>query len=234
MFDNMKQTDPPVSQLVGGICKLAGCLDERASAADREHALQQALQLAYKLEEILNQQSERITYLERLAMTDSLTGILNRRGFQAELHRVLASARRFKETGVLAYIDLDDFKPINDNFGHTCGDEVLCHVARILERMTRGMDYVARLGGDEFAVLLVRSGWEDGETRIHKIAEELNNSTMRWKDQFIELKASVGVQFYDRNSMTHTLMSAADESMYAVKKIKHGHAKDICKLTAAE
>lgn len=234
MFDNVKQPDTHVSQLVAGICKLAGCLEGRANATDREEALHETLKLAYQLEELLNQQNERIAYLDRLAMTDSLTGILNRRGFQAELQRVLASARRFKETGVLAYVDLDDFKPINDNFGHACGDEVLCHVSRVLERMTRGMDYVARLGGDEFAVLLVRSGWDDGQTRVEKIAHELNSTTMRWQDQIIPLKASVGLQFYDHNSMTHKLMDAADESMYAIKKFKIQQKQEECTLSAAE
>jgi diguanylate cyclase (GGDEF)-like protein len=160
MFDNTKQNDAQISELVGSICRLASSLEGRGKASEREAALHDTLKLAYKLEESLNQQNDRIGYLERLAMTDSMTGILNRRGFQAEMQRVLASARRFRETGVLAYIDLDEFKPINDTYGHACGDEVLCHVARLLERMTRGMDYVARLGGDEFAVLLVRTNWE--------------------------------------------------------------------------
>ncbi|MDV7340147.1 GGDEF domain-containing protein [Terasakiella sp. A23] len=234
MFDNTKQTDAQVSELVGGICKLAGCLEGRASATDREIALHDTLKLAYKIEEMLNLQNERIAYLDRLAMTDSLTGILNRRGFQAELQRVLASARRFQETGVLAYIDLDDFKPVNDTFGHTCGDEVLCHVSRVLERMTRGMDYVARLGGDEFAVLLVRSGWDDGQVRVEKIAQELNTTTMRWQDHLISLKASVGLQFYDKDSMTHNLLTAADESMYAIKKFKNDKKQEECTLSAAE
>lgn len=235
MFDNAKQSDAQVSELVGGICRLAGCLEGRANATDREAALHETLKLAYKLEESINQQNERIAYLDRLAMTDSLTGILNRRGFQAELHRVLASARRFKETGVLAYIDMDGFKPVNDTYGHACGDEVLCHVARILERMTRGMDYVARLGGDEFAVLLVRSGWEDGKRRAEKISYELNNTTLRWKEHSIDLKASIGTQAYDHTSLTHDLMNAADQSMYAAKKFNHRNMKqEECTLSAAE
>ena len=234
MFDNTKQTDTQVSELVGGICKLAGCLEGRSSATDRELALHETLKLAYKIEELINRQDERIAYLDRLAMTDSLTGILNRRGFQAEMQRVLASARRFQETGVLAYIDLDEFKFINDTYGHSCGDEVLCHVSRVLERMTRGMDYVARLGGDEFAVLLVRSGWEDGQIRAEKITKELNTTTLRWQDKIIQLKASVGFQPYDHTSLTHDLMSSADQSMYAVKKFKNTSKQEECRLSAAE
>ncbi|NVJ90985.1 MAG: GGDEF domain-containing protein [Methylocystaceae bacterium] len=233
MFDNGKQTESKVSQLVGGICRLAGCLEGRANASDRENALHDTLKLAYQLEELINQKNEQIAYLDRLAMTDSLTGILNRRGFQVELQRVLASALRFQETGVLAYVDLDGFKAINDNFGHACGDEVLCHVSRVLERMTRGTDYVARLGGDEFAILLVRSGWDDGQNRIEKIANELNTTTLRWKEHIIPIQASIGLQFYNNKSLTHDLMHAADEAMYSIKKIKNSQ-QDQCTLSAAE
>ena len=167
-------------------------------------------------------------------MTDSLTGILNRRGFQAETQRVLASARRFDETGMMAYIDLDDFKYINDEYGHACGDAVLCYVSRLLEKTTRGTDYVARLGGDEFGVLLVRTDWQNGQNRVHKIANGLNNAHMQWQSIEIPLKASVGMQRYDNTSLTHDLMTAADASMYAIKKIKDGLKQEECTLTAAE
>ncbi|WP_417841479.1 GGDEF domain-containing protein [Terasakiella sp.] len=230
MFDNIKNNDTQVSELVASICLLASCMEGRGNTAQREETLHETLRLTYKLEETLNQRNERIAYLDRLAMTDSLTGLLNRRGFQAELQRVLASARRFKETGILAYIDLDDFKQINDTFGHACGDEVLCHVARVMERMTRGMDYVARLGGDEFAILLVRSPWQDGERCIEKIAYEINSTTLRWQEHLLTLKASFGIQTYDHNSSTTNLISAADNAMYLTKKLK----RDKCTLSAAE
>lgn len=230
MFDNSKQNDTHVSELVGGICKLASCLEGRASATEREEALQETLKLAYRLEEVLNTRNERIAYLDRLAMTDSLTGLLNRRGFQGELQRVLASARRFKETGVLAYVDLDRFKEINDNFGHSCGDEILCHVSRMLEGMTRGMDYVARLGGDEFAILLVRTQWDDGERCLEKISEEINSTTLRWQSELLELSASFGIQYYDHTSLAHRLLENADHAMYEKKKMKRGK----CTLSAAE
>lgn len=220
MFDNANQRDTNINELVGQICKLAGCLEGRASARERESALHDTLKVAYQLEELINKKDERIDYLDRLCMTDSLTGILNRRGFQVELKRVLASARRFQETGVLAYVDLDDFKEINDTHGHACGDEVLCHVSQLMNEMTRGMDYVARLGGDEFALLLVRTAWDGGQARIEKIAQKLNTTVLSWEDNIIPLKASVGLQYYDHRSFSQDLLNAADESMYAIKKFK--------------
>ncbi|WP_167730260.1 GGDEF domain-containing protein [Terasakiella sp. SH-1] len=193
-----------------------------------------ALQLAYKLEGVLNQRNDQIAYLDRLAMTDSLTDLLNRRGFEAELHRVLATAKRFQETGVLAYIDLDDFKDINDEYGHACGDEVLRHVSYIMERYTRDTDYVTRLGGDEFAILLVRTSWVDGQKCIEKITQELNTSTLRWKGHILGIKASVGIQFYDSSSTPQDLLNGADRAMYAAKKSRQEEKPDKCTLNAAE
>lgn len=234
MFDNANTQETNISELVGQICKLTGCLEGRANASEREQALHETLKVAYRLEEVINNKNERIDYLERLAMTDSLTGILNRRGFQGELQRVLASARRFKETGVLAYVDLDDFKIVNDTHGHACGDELLRYVSNLMEEMTRGMDYVARLGGDEFAILLVRTDWDGGQARIEKIAEKLNTTCLRWKDKSIQLKASVGLQYYDHRSLSHDLLHAADESMYKIKKVKTEKKQELSRLNAAE
>ncbi len=234
MFDQGKQNISPASELVGGICRLASCMEGHTSAQEREAALQEALRLAHHIEETLHSRNERIAYLDRLAMTDGLTGILNRRGFQTELQRVLASARRYLETGLLAYIDLDDFKVINDNFGHACGDEVLTHIARLLEGMTRGTDYVARLGGDEFCVLLVRSDWEDGQKCIEKIAHTINTTTLRWQNETIRLQASIGLQRYDHRSSNYDLLHEADEAMYATKKIRQDIQSEKCALSAAE
>src|SRR3546814_1418393 len=81
-----------------------------------------------------------------------MTGLLNRRGFGLELSRALARARRQNESGLLVMCDLDNFKAINDTYGHPAGDAILRAVGKALKRNTRESDYVARVGGDEFAV----------------------------------------------------------------------------------
>ena len=234
MFDNLKENDTLISDLVAGICRLAGSLDDRTPPEEADQAFQETVTLAYKLEEHLNICHERIKYLDKLSMTDSLTGVLNRRGFLVEIQRVLSSAKRFEETGVLAYVDLDDFKEINDNFGHASGDQVLCHVASVLENMTRSIDYVARLGGDEFAILLIRTSWHDGQRTIEKISNELNQTTLQLQNNYVDLKASIGLQFYDKSSLVHELMDDADKSMYALKKLRHHQKMRECTIKAAE
>ena len=97
---------------------------------------------------------ERIADLEARVDIDSLTDVLNRRGFERELKRSLAYVKRYGTSAALIYVDLDGFKPVNDRHGHAAGDAVLKAVAAALLRHVRASDVVARIGGDEFAVLL--------------------------------------------------------------------------------
>ena len=97
---------------------------------------------------------ERMRELEAYAERDPLTGTLNRRGFERELERIIAELDRHGTKAALIYLDLDDFKSVNDRNGHAAGDAVLRQVATTLRRNVRASDSVARLGGDEFAVLL--------------------------------------------------------------------------------
>ena len=101
---------------------------------------------------------------------------MNRRGFEDYLRRVTAAAERYDEQGVLVYIDLDEFKPINDEIGHDAGDAVLGFVARFFTENVRVTDTVARLGGDEFAILMVQTPAKEGEERARALQGALNAS----------------------------------------------------------
>ncbi len=92
--------------------------------------------------------------LEATAVVDAVTGIFNRRGFDRELERSLAYVKRYGTRAALFYIDLDGFKPVNDQHGHAAGDAILRAVAAMLTRSVRASDTVARLGGDEFGLIL--------------------------------------------------------------------------------
>ena len=122
------------------------------------------MRLAAEVERLERELAAARTQMAELAARaeiDPLTEILNRRGFERELKRSLAHAKRYGTSAALVYLDLDGFKPINDRHGHAAGDAVLKAVAMVLARHVRASDVVARLGGDEFAVLLwhlTRSG----------------------------------------------------------------------------
>src|SRR5436190_1716113 len=164
---------------------------------DGARAVVQIAQMAHALiDEIsthLKRQDRRIAELENLATTDALTRVLNRRGFEEVLTHELSVARRHGVGGVLLFVDLDEFKPINDTFGHAAGDEVLRTVANLLRAHIRDTDYIGRLGGDEFAILLPRSNKRNGLRRAEDLDRKLNNAYASWNDKQIAIKASCGV-----------------------------------------
>ena len=139
--------------------------DRRRTAPARLALVEQALGAAEEVESFLAEQSARIAYLENLTLTDELTGLRNRRGFNEQLRRTLAAANRYADQGVLVFCDLDNFKTINGTFGHHVGDYVLKQLAKVIEAEVRETDVVARLGGDEFAVLMIQTNWRDGIKR---------------------------------------------------------------------
>jgi len=162
-------------------------------------------------------QQQRIRELESLSVTDPLTGLLNRRGFEEALGRVLASSHRHGDEGVLAYIDLDGFKQVNDSFGHDAGDAMLTHVAGLLTRTVRATDYVARLGGDEFAVIFTSTVPLACKPILQKLRRAFNGSLARIDDRLIQVRASIGTEAFSQDTELKTLIAAADKAMYRAK-----------------
>lgn len=152
------------------------------------------------------------------AQRDALTGLFNRRAFQSQLNEALEQAQQTGQTLVLFVVDLDNFKPINDTYGHAVGDEVLRAFAQALLAVARKSDTVARLGGDEFAV--VCPGMKD-ESAISDFCLRFFKSLDALQAPFhhIEIRASVGVALYPQHGQdAQTLMNGADAAMYLSKK----------------
>lgn len=176
-------------------------------------------------EETITQQQERIAYLESLALTDELTGLVNRRGFNQHLKRELAAARRQGSGGgVLVMIDLDGFKAINDTHGHLAGDSYLRQVARLLQAHVRQHDVVARLGGDEFALLLTDTDPATGAARAAELAALANREHAAWNGQALPIRFSVGVQPYGPSDQEDEVLRRADVKMYRDKGAKSRRA----------
>jgi diguanylate cyclase (GGDEF)-like protein len=183
--------------------------------------------LAYvaEKEQSLSDLRGRVAELERLLETDELTGLLNRRGFEAAVRRTLAGATRYRETGVLALIDLDRFKHVNDSHGHAAGDAALRHIGRVLSENVRATDYAARLSGDEFAILWVRAVPSALPRRIRTLQQRLDSAVLEWGDTKIALKASVGTVTYDNASPLDVLLRQADQAMYREKRARRAQAE---------
>lgn len=180
--------------------------------------LDRALDLVAEAEQMMADQRARITYLESVALTDELTRLVNRRGFNESLARELATAKRHcGVSGVLVLIDLDGFKGVNDTLGHLAGDAVLRKVAEILQANTRGTDIVARLGGDEFAVILTHTDEAAAQTRIDALDRELNRGLCNWQGHLIPVGSSVGAAPFDCKSNAEAVFQAADAKLYEMK-----------------
>lgn len=215
--DAKSTTSPIVTKLT----QLA-LVTEQALPSPENASIRQISQLAHSLvlevSAHLKQQDRRIAELENLATTDGLTKVLNRRGFEEQLSHELSIAKRHGVGGVLIFVDLDEFKPINDTLGHAAGDEVLTTVAKLLRGLVRDTDYVGRLGGDEFAILLPRSNKRNGVRRAEDLDQKINTAVATWNGHNIQIKASCGVHMYAADAEIKPLLEAADAAMYAIKQ----------------
>jgi len=209
-----------VSSVVGLTQVLEETLRGETSLKKISKTVGRALAQAQAAEQKIAEQKKRLAFLERLAVTDELTGLLNRRGFEQEIRRTMEGAKRYQEKGVLIFIDLDAFKPINDTHGHAAGDAVLRHLGELLLKNVRGTDSVGRLGGDEFAILLTRSTWGDGLKRAEFFDKLVNGTSITWNGEVVDVRASFGFQTYGPDDNLSQLLKTADEAMYISKRAR--------------
>jgi diguanylate cyclase (GGDEF)-like protein len=158
-----------------------------------------------------------ISDLESRIDVDPLTETLNRRGFERELKRSLAYVKRYAANATLIYLDLDEFKPVNDRHGHAAGDAVLKAVAAALIGEVRASDVVARIGGDEFAVLLWNLPDADAVAKAVDLERAVYATPVRWGASTIVVGASAGVAFVGPLDTPAEVLARADAAMYARK-----------------
>jgi diguanylate cyclase (GGDEF)-like protein/PAS domain S-box-containing protein len=167
----------------------------------------------------VSKESRLFRKLSYQASHDTLTDLINRREFENRLVAALDDAHGNPElTHALLYVDLDQFKVVNDTFGHTAGDELLRQVADVVQANIRSTDIVARLGGDEFGILLERCS----EARAMEVAEAIRCAVeahrFNWKDAYTSARCSIGVVVVSRESPdVASIMSSADVACYSAK-----------------
>jgi diguanylate cyclase (GGDEF)-like protein len=152
------------------------------------------------------------------AMTDALTGLLNRYGLQHVLAREHAEARRYNRPFSCLMIDLDNFKTINDTYGHTAGDLALQQVAGILREVVRGSDTVFRYGGEEFLVLLPETDLEGAAALGEKIRAAAASRPFGDGEHVFNLTLSAGASSLCDNESGNDMIARADMSLYHAKK----------------
>ncbi|WP_342619318.1 diguanylate cyclase [Rhodoferax sp. GW822-FHT02A01] len=177
-----------------------------------------AWQLIHGREMALRFASSMTEELRHMAQHDPLTGLPNRALFNDRLHQELARAKRQNGRFAMVFLDLDQFKPINDNYGHAIGDQILKEVAKRLQKCVRAADTVGRIGGDEFVVLLAHLSETD---HVLELADKFRlalKAPFMVNGQPLALSCSVGVAVYpDNGTDAIALVKNADEAMYRAK-----------------
>lgn len=171
--------------------------------------------------EVISKCAELVMYqleLRRQANRDFLTGAFNRRYFMAELDRELARLRRTAGNSVVAFLDIDHFKQVNDTHGHTCGDHVLREFADLVDDKCRGTDLFARLGGEEFAVLLVDSDIAAARLWADRVREAVADHSFDG-EKALKLTVSIGLAEVGKTQLSSDCITdIADNALYGAKR----------------
>jgi len=207
---------PRPARLRGQIQTGAGAEQPKSKPRPRARAARLAAEVE-RLAAELETSRARITELEARIDVDPLTETLNRRGFERELKRSLAYVKRYRVSAALVYLDLDEFKPVNDRHGHAAGDAVLKAIAATLMRHVRASDVVARIGGDEFVVLLWNVSETDAATKAAALEAAVYGTPVRWGASMLVVGASAGVAFIGPLDTPAEVLARADAAMYRRK-----------------
>jgi diguanylate cyclase (GGDEF)-like protein len=216
----------PIRTMAQAVDKIAdGQLDARVpeGASGELGALERGFNtMASKLQQVHGTLQERIDeatkQLRYQARHDVLTGLVNRREIEARLERALADAREKGSEHVFCYMDLDQFKIVNDTCGHNAGDALLRQLSLILRQRVRERDTLARLGGDEFGLLLEHCSIADARRMTQELLDSVNAFRFVHEDKVFSLGVSIGmVAITDQTPSVESLLSASDSACFAAK-----------------
>jgi len=177
-----------------------------------------------RLEQELAAAREQMVALQARADIDPLTDLPNRRAFERELARSLAYVKRHGASAVLLYLDLDDFKRVNDRHGHSAGDAMLRAVTKVLGRYVRKSDIVARIGGDEFALLLWGCDEANAVAKALTLEGAIDRTTATHEGVALTVGASVGAALLLPLDQPAETIERADRAMYARKAARRAAA----------
>ncbi len=155
--------------------------------------------------------------LKKYSYQDFLTGLYNRRKFSSYVEELMEEAKKKDIYLFCLMIDLDDFKCVNDNYGHEVGDNVLVCLADILKTNVRGNDIASRYGGEEFVVILSKYSHEEALKRAEKIRADIESAVVKTNQDEISVTASIGFAKYDNNSSILEWLEMADKALYEAK-----------------
>ena len=230
------QVSRPLARLADAVRRIAG--GERdvqvsdAAGSEELHALQQGFNsMARAIDSAHQHMQARIDEATELlayqAMHDPLTALPNRRAFELALADMVAISRRAGDHGALCFIDLDNFKAVNDTVGHAAGDALLCQIAELIRHRLRAGDMVCRIGGGEFAMILRGCSSADAHRIASEVCEAVGEMRFEWDGQTFRVGASIGFAIIDASvGNVADVLRAADHACYTVKREGRGYAME--------
>ena len=189
-------------------------LEARVKSLLRIKALQESLEERERQLEEINEK------LQRMSMTDGLTGIANRRALEERLRDMFEHSLRLHEPLSIVMCDIDRFKSVNDTYGHQAGDDVLKQFAQVLHKEAREIDKVGRYGGEEFMLLLPGTVLDAAVTFAERVRHSIESHTFEFDGGTLKRTMSCGVAAWPHPKIQHTdgLIKAADDALYIAKK----------------
>lgn len=187
------------------------------------HVTRRSVRNETLLQEARRRAEEAAQKLSWAASHDALTGLPNRRMFEIRLHEVMQRARNGQGSHALAYLDLDDFKPVNDRHGHEAGDQLLKGIARTMQARVPEGATLARLGGDEFGLLLPGHRLEEAQAIVVDLGRVVAEFCLPWGEHVLRVGMSGGVVAIDPALTATELVHQADQACYQAKARRRGH-----------
>lgn len=177
--------------------------------------------LLEKLDDVnreLSRTKENLSEIERLVDVDCLAPIPNRRAFMRRLSWTITMFERYGHPSTILYFDINEFKNINDQYGHAAGDLAIRHISQLLTTTMRESDFLARIGGDEFAVIMYHANEEAAKKRGAKIVEKLSQTPFLFNGAQVHVSAAFGCHAVRTGDDAESALASADMSMYVDKR----------------
>jgi diguanylate cyclase len=201
---------------------IIGILDEALNETRALHTASEmaiARQQVILAEERIEQLKSELELVNRLVREDQLTGALNRRGLDDALEREAARARRAGAFVCIALIDIDNFKRINDAYGHQVGDIVLVHLVAIIKQTIRSNDLIGRYGGEEFMLILPDSRLDEAVAVLGRLQRRLAEQAICWGEQKLLVTFSAGIAAHAPAEALEALIRRTDAALYEAKRV---------------
>ncbi|MCW8928941.1 MAG: GGDEF domain-containing protein [Gammaproteobacteria bacterium] len=198
--------------------KTQNVIDETHSLSQSQQTTEQKMSTIIAEIDLLRKELDQV---KEESKKDTLTGIANRKAFDAELEQSILTSRENNKPFCLLMLDIDHFKAFNDNYGHLVGDKVLRYVAGSLKRNIKGNDFVARYGGEEFGIILPMTGINGAITVAEQIREAISSGKLTDKATemtYGKLTISIGVTQFRASDLGHELIERADKALYLAKE----------------